>query len=124
MIALLGIGGCELSEVHTHETARVASAMAPDYLSLLTLTLVPGTPLFEDARAGRFQELEPLGFLSELRQIVAEFAPTRPVIFRTNHASNYVDLAGVLPRDRDRMLARLDQAIEKGRLKPEWLRGL
>jgi hypothetical protein len=46
-------------------------------------------------------------------------------VFRTNHASNYLPLAGTLPRDRERIVAVLDDALA-GRvpLRPEWERGL
>jgi hypothetical protein len=46
-------------------------------------------------------------------------------VFRTNHASNYLPLAGVLPVDRERIVATIDAALD-GRvpLRPEWQRGL
>jgi hypothetical protein len=33
-------------------------------------------------------------------------------VFRANHASNYVNLAGTLNRDRDAMCQRLQQALD------------
>ncbi len=47
VIALLGLGGTELSLQHAEETGRVVSAMAPEYFSMLTLMLVPGTELYQ-----------------------------------------------------------------------------
>jgi len=45
-------------------------------------------------------------------------------VFRSNHASNALALAGVLPRDRPALLAQLELALAGGaRLRPEWLRG-
>ena len=62
--------------------------------------------------------------LEELRAIVAAAAPT-DAVFRTNHASNYLPLAGRLPRDRDRILAVVDRALAgEVALRPEWMRGL
>ena len=58
--------------------------------------------------------------LGELRTFIAEAEPT-DAVFRTNHASNWVALAGRLPRDRDKLLAALDGDVP---LRPEWSRGL
>ena len=61
VIALLGLGGPELSAEHAEATGRAVSAMDPRYLSLLTLMLVPGTSLHQQYREGEFQLLEPAG---------------------------------------------------------------
>jgi hypothetical protein len=46
-------------------------------------------------------------------------------MFRTNHASNYLPMAGVLPRDRERIVEVIDAALSgKLPLRPEWARGL
>jgi hypothetical protein len=98
--------------------------MDPEFLSVLTLTVVPGTPLAALAARGGF-ELPPVErMLEELRTMVAESRPTG-AIFRTNHASNHLSLEGRLPRDRDRILATVDRALAGAvPLRPEWARGL
>jgi radical SAM superfamily enzyme YgiQ (UPF0313 family) len=126
VIALLGLGGTELSAVHAEETGDVVSAMDPEYLSLLTLMLVPGTELYRQWRSGMFVLPEAADLLGELRQIIAHSEGLSRCIFRTNHASNYLPLAGTLSRDKARLLAEIDEALSKGRaaLRPEMWRGL
>jgi radical SAM superfamily enzyme YgiQ (UPF0313 family) len=123
-IFLLGAGGRARSAEHAAASARLASAMDPRFLSLLTLTVVPGTPLARLVADGRFELPDVNELLGEMRRFVADTAPS-DAIFRTNHASNYLPVEGRLPRDRDRILAALDGALA-GRtpLRPEWSRGL
>ena len=98
--------------------------MNPAYFAALTTTVVPGTPLAKLEETGRFELPDVAGLLGELRTIVRDAAPT-DAVFRTNHASNYLPLAGRLPRDRERIVAVLDAALD-GRvpLRPEAMRGL
>jgi len=127
VIALLGLGGVELSDRHAVETGRVVSEMDPHYLSMLTLMLVPGTPLHSAAREGTFRLPGPEGMLSELRSVI-EHTDERlsRCVFRTNHASNYLPLAGVLSRDKAALLAAIDEARGRGpdALRPENWRAL
>ena len=123
-IFLLGAGGVDRSAEHAHASARLATAMDPQFLAALTLTVVPGTPQARMEAKGRFVLPDVPDLLRELRTFVAEAAPS-DALFRTNHASNYLPLAGRLPRDRARIVAVLDDAIDgKIPLRPEWRRGL
>ena len=123
-IFLLGAGGLDRSDEHAAGSARLATDMDPEYLAALTLTVVPTTPLALREEQGRF-ELPPIeGLLTELRTIVDGARPS-DALFRTNHASNYLPLAGRLPRDRERIITVLDQALSgELPLRPEWSRGL
>jgi radical SAM superfamily enzyme YgiQ (UPF0313 family) len=123
-IFLLGAGGVERSQAHAEGAARLVTAMDPAFFSLLTLTIVPNTPIAKLAASGRFELPTPTRMLEELRTIVALAEPT-DAVFRTNHASNYLPLGGNLPRDRDRILELVDRALGGDiPLKPEWARGL
>ena len=127
VIALLGLGGVELSAQHAAETGRVVSAMDPHYLSMLTLMLVPGTPLYRQAKAGVFRLPTPEGLLTELREVIQHTDDRLSrCVFRTNHASNYLPLAGVLSRDKTSLLAAIDEAQNRGpdALRPETWRAL
>lgn len=126
VIALLGLGGKELSADHALQTGRTVAAMDPEYFSVLTLMLVPGTELDRQWQAGSFELPEPLELLAELRQVIAQLNGLSRCVFRTNHASNYLPLAGTLSRDKARLLATIDEALARGRsaLRPESWRGL
>ena len=123
-IFLLGAGGIDRSREHARGSAKLAGAMDPRFVSLLTLTVIPGTPMGKQQEKGRFELPQQRKLLQELRTFVDEARPT-DAIFRTNHASNYLPLAGRLPRDRTRILEIVDAALQGDvMLRPEWARGL
>jgi len=124
LMFLLGAGGRERSEEHARASGRLATAMDPRFLSTLTLTVVPGTPLAQLEAQGRFALPDIAGLLQELAWFVAE-AHLTGGIFRSNHASNHLPIGGRLPRDREAILAAIHEALAGRRpLRPEWMRGL
>jgi radical SAM superfamily enzyme YgiQ (UPF0313 family) len=124
VIMLLGAGGVERSEEHARESARLITEMDPAFLSALTLTVLHGTPIHKLMKTGRFQLPAIPGLLRELRTMVGESNPTRS-IFRTNHASNYLPIEGRLPKDREKIVSVIDQALAgEIPLRPEYFRGL
>jgi len=124
LIFLLGAGGVERSVEHAEASAALATAMDPEFLSTLTLMLIPTTPICELAARGRFEMPSVEGLLNELRIIVAETEPT-DTIFRSNRASNYLPIGGRLPRDREVILMQIDAALSgEAPLRPEGFRGL
>lgn len=123
-IFLLGAGGVERSQEHAEGTARLITEMDPRFVSVLTLTVIPGTPIATLQARGSFELPSVRRMLEELRTIVDLARPT-DAIFRTNHASNYLPLGGRLPREHERILQVIDGALEGGvPLRPEWARGL
>lgn len=124
VIFLLGAGGTRRSEAHALASAQLATAMDPRFVSTLTLTVVPDTPLARAEAKGLFTMPDERTLLLELRTFVAHCAP-RDAIFRSNHASNRLPMAGRLPRDRAGLLAAIDGALAgEVPLRPEWMRGL
>ena len=124
LIFLLGAGGVERSVEHATASAKLATAMDPEYLSALTLMLVPGTPIGQLAERGDFVLPDVDGLLRELRIIVAEANPSE-TIFRSNHASNHLPIGGRLPRDRDAILQQVDAALAgESPVRSDWMRGL
>jgi radical SAM superfamily enzyme YgiQ (UPF0313 family) len=123
---ILGLGGVEGSDRHALETASILTEIDPDYAGALTLTLVPGTPLYQEWEEGTFHPISPFRSLEELK-IIIENASFTDCFFSSMHASNYISVRGKLPRDEERMLKQLESVLSSGDpslLKPEFLRGL
>jgi radical SAM superfamily enzyme YgiQ (UPF0313 family) len=121
---LLGIAGRQRSRIHAEETGRVLSAMDPDYVGALSLMLIPGTPLHDDLRSEKFVLIEPDEMLAELRTMIAHTNLSKG-LFHANHASNYLPIKARLPKDKERTLKLIDEALDgKIALKPEYLRAL
>lgn len=124
LIFLLGAGGTDRSVEHASASARLATAMDPEFLSTLTLMLIPSTPIYKLSENRRFEMPSVEGLLRELRIIVAESNPT-DAVFRSNHASNYLPIEGRLPRDRDVILENIDAALSgDAPVRAEYFRGL
>jgi radical SAM superfamily enzyme YgiQ (UPF0313 family) len=123
---ILGLGGIEGSKKHVFETAKVLNKIDPDYVGALTLTLVPGTPLYEQSERNEFHPLSPFQSLEELKLII-ENSNFTDCFFSSMHASNYLSVRGKLPQDRERMLRQLEVVLtarDPSLLRPEFLRGL
>lgn len=123
-IFLLGVAGVERSEAHAHASAALATAMDPEFLATLTVTVIAGTPLARMQAKDLFALPDLPQLLHELRIFVAEANPSDS-LFRSNHASNYLPIGGRLPHDRVALLQHIDAALAGTEpLRPEWARGL
>lgn len=108
---IAGLGSLELSEEHAIKTAEALSKIKPEYIGLLTLLFELPTPLMEDWQAGRFYLMNPVEIAQETL-VLLEHIDCEGSVFRANHASNYVNLAGTLNRDREAMCQKLRAALE------------
>jgi radical SAM superfamily enzyme YgiQ (UPF0313 family) len=123
---ILGLGGVEISKRHAVGTARVLTEIDPDYAGALTLTLVPATPLYEQAERGEFHPISPFQSLKELKTII-ENSTFSNCFFSSMHASNYVSVRGNLPQDKEKMVEELGEVLmrrDPSLLRPEFMRGL
>ncbi len=120
-----GLGGPELWEEHAIETGKMITEMNASYVSLLTLMLQPPAPMYDDYKAGKFKMLSAEEVLAETCLLLQHARPSKPCVFRSNHASNYVSLRGNLPMDNESMIKSLKRCMEdKGLLKDDRFRML
>lgn len=122
---ILGLGGVRHSARHVEHTASLLTAMRPQYAGALVLTVVD--PVAEEFYAKFGEPFEPLGIpaiLDETEGLIRGIEADE-LVFRSNHASNYLPIGGVLSRDRAQLLALVERARNDARmLRPEWARGL
>jgi len=123
---ILGLGGQAHWRDHIEGTADLVNREPPTYLSTLQLRLEEGVvERFMERFGEPFRWQDDDGILAEQAHLLERLAPPRPVIFRSNHASNCLPLAGTLPKDRERLLAVIAAARSGAApLRPRYLRGL
>jgi hypothetical protein len=100
--------------------------MNPTFFSALTLMVVANSPLDAMVKKGEFELVtDPAEILRELYLMIENIDAPGPVVFRTNHASNYLPLRGTLPADREKLLKTIQAALDHpDRLRSESMRGL
>lgn len=123
---ITGLGGKAHWQEHIDATADLINRAPVTFLSTLQLGLeAEVAPRFFERFGEPFEWQDDVAVLEELHRLVERLDPPSPVIFRSNHASNALPLAGTLPKDKAKVLAQIEQALagERG-LRPAWLRGL
>ncbi|CAL7900524.1 radical SAM protein [Fusobacterium necrophorum] len=115
---ILGINGQERDNTqHAIKTGEIISKMYLDYVGLLTLRLEEGSYLTSLAAEGKYTTVGIEEVVRELKLILENIHPeeiSQEIIFRSNHASNFLTLKGTLPQDRDAMLKKVKEVIEIG----------
>lgn len=122
MMVIAGLGGKADSERHAINTGRAVTAIQPNMLSVLTLRLYKGTEMLHQFENGEFELLSPAGLAKEAKLMLehVDIEPGRHTLFRSNHISNYVPLAGTLPQDKERLIQELDVSIGKLSKLTDW----
>lgn len=123
---ILGLGGKYLWQDHIDGTLELLNQAPISYLSTLQLYLEPQQQdEFMNKFGDEFVASNDSLILEELASLVAGIEPPKTIIFRSNHASNALALAGNLPRDKEKLLQQIQQAQSGDRpMRPDYLRGL
>lgn len=123
---ILGLGGITHSDEHIDGTIALLNSAPVTYLSTLQLYLDDSIlEEFQRKFGEPFEMPDDLAILKEQERLISGLNPPQPVIFRSNHASNALALAGNLPKDQDKLLAQLREAMAGHRpLRPLFMRGL
>jgi len=106
-----GLGGKKYSDQHAINSAKIINQLNPKYLSTLTLSLPYGLNHFQNRFNGEFIPLSIVEFFEELRTFISQTNLSK-VIYRSNHVSNNLILAGTLSKDKDVIIQQIDDAIK------------
>ncbi|MDO5037712.1 MAG: radical SAM protein [Tissierellia bacterium] len=121
---IAGLAGRGRSIQYAAETAQLVSQMNPDYVSYLTLNLQEGSELMARYRRGDFVPVGAEEALAEIYDFLNHYQGQGPTVFRSNHASNYLALAGDLPQDIPYLKKAIENTIETGNYRAEFSRRL
>lgn len=108
---VLGIGGLERTLAHARETAFVLNAMNPEFIRVRTFLPKMNTLMLHQIKKGRFQVLSPHEVLKELAFILENLNVTSKI--RSDHYTNYLDVSGDMPADKDRMLSSIQNGLKQ-----------
>lgn len=110
---ILGVAGKKYSKLHIEQTAKILNQIKITYLSTLQLMLESHTKKrFIKNFDGEFELLSTKEMLEEQKYFLELLNPTNKVIFRSNHASNTLALAGTLPKDKNRLIDEVSFVID------------
>jgi biotin synthase-like enzyme len=107
---VLGLGG-KMFPDHPVETAKALTTMNPDVIRFRSLNFIPNAALHDEWRAGRFVALRPVEILQEQLVILEHLGQGVTSRVLNDHVSNFADIDGQLPGDKDRIMRALKVLI-------------
>ena len=125
VMLLNGLGGRVHTQQHALNSARLANLTQPEYLATLVVSFPQGEERFR-SRYLQWEPLEQQGLFVEMERLIDALELKRTV-FRSDHASNWLVLKGVLGAEKDRLLHEIADAIHQPgatSLRAAWQRGL
>ena len=125
VMLLNGLGGQAHSEQHARNSARLANLTQPEFLATLVVSFPQGEARFRQ-HYPQWEPLDQQALFVEMQQFL-QALELRRTVFRSDHASNWLVLKGVLGAEKSRLLQEVAQAIaqpDSGRLRAAWQRGL
>ncbi len=106
---LAGIYGSGHMEEGVRNTAEVFNQLHPKVIVSSMLTIYQSSELYQEIQAGSWTEESEIEKLYELRMLISSLEID--TFFATMGASNCINVAGHLPKDRKKMIKWLDEVI-------------
>lgn len=111
VIFLYGLGGHGYGMGNALKTAEVLNKLSPSRVLASGLSIFPDTPLMEEVRQGEFCEATETEKIMELSAFVGALEIN--TILDATNVSNMAPVFGCLPDDKDAILEKLRNTIEK-----------
>jgi len=106
---MVGVAGIERWREHAEGSADVLNQAPPTFVRLRTFVPQPGTPWHARWRQGKLTLLDAHQALDETRLLVERL--DGPTTLLSDHISNFLNVHGAVPEDKNRMLATIDDAL-------------
>lgn len=110
LVYMTGLAGKEAGEKNAESSARLFSRLNPFFISVDSLTLFPGTALYDRAAQGLFSPAGEKERLLELQTFV--FHLQLRVHLFADSKSNYFPVSAFLPQEREALLKKLQSVID------------
>lgn len=109
-LLMMGIGGKGKSEENVRETVKLLNKYKPYRVSALSTSVLKGSELAELRDRGEYVELTEREMVEE-EKLLLRSLDIEDCDFFGSHPYNLITISGVLPRDRERIIAYLDSEM-------------
>lgn len=106
---LTSISGAGRGELGAKVTAEICNQLHPIEVGANMLTIYPNSELYQEIQKGNWKEESEIEKYKEIRTLIENLSI--PTVFEALGASNAFQLHGVLPNDKEKLLATLDRII-------------
>lgn len=110
-IIMYGLAGEGKGVKNALDTAKLLNSVRSKAIALMNLTLIPGTDLYEEAMRGDFIQASEQEKLIEVKTLIENLDLKDDTLFSSIHISNIESLNGILPRDKETFIDRLNKVI-------------
>jgi radical SAM superfamily enzyme YgiQ (UPF0313 family) len=107
---MVGVAGLERWREHARGSAAVLNRASPDFIRLRTFVPRLGTEWCERWERGDLTLLNAHQALEETRLLVERLHG--PTVLLSDHVTNFLDVNGRIPDDKEMILAAIDEALE------------
>ena len=107
---LTGISGAGRGEIGAKATADICNQLHPVRIGANMLTIYPDSALYQEIRQGNWKEESETEKYREIRTLVDNLKVS--TIFAALGASNAFQIQSILPKEKGKLLAFLDDVIE------------
>lgn len=108
---LTSISGSGRGEIGAKLTADICNQVHPKLIGANMLTIYPESELYQEIQRGTWIEESEIEKYQEVKVLIANLSI--PVTFAAMGASNAFQLYGVLPQDKEKLLATIDKIISE-----------
>lgn len=110
-LLMLGVAGKGNGEKNARETAKFLNETKPGLIWVGTLGVFEGTKMYEEVKEGTFTEASEMENLMELKTLINDIK-LENVPFYCVHTTNVIPVLGMLPRDKEKMLEKINSGIK------------
>lgn len=110
-LLMLGVAGKGNGERNAKQTAKLLNETKPGLIWVGTLGVFEGTKMHEEVKEGTFIEVFEMENLMELKTLINDIQ-LENVPFYCVHTTNVIPVLGMLHRDKEKMLEKINSGIK------------
>ena len=110
-LLMLGVAGKGNGERNAKQTAKLLNETKPGLIWVGTLGVFEGTKMHEEVKEGTFIEVSEMENLMELKTLINDIQ-LENVPFYCVHTTNVIPVLGMLHRDKEKMLEKINSGIK------------